>query len=267
MPDLARPQAQQAPAQERYQGGFLPLVLEESQEDPREKAERQAAAMLEEAQAQAQAIGEQARQEGYQAGYQAGQEDGLAAGQARVEAACDNLARALKVLQVAKASILEVMEGEMVALVQAACDRILLAPEAVDPALVRRVVREAILRAGEAERMVVTLHPDDLDLVRQFRPRLLEEISGLTRLDLRPDPSLRPGDCRVDSPTSHVDATLESRRQRIFDLLAEPLHQGQRPDLAGILDRALQGQDAPPPKPVSDASPASPAPAAQGEDR
>jgi flagellar assembly protein FliH len=249
------------------------LILGESREDPRDRADREAEAMLAEAQTQAQTIREQARQEGYEAGYQSGQEEGRAASQARVEAACDNLGRALKVLDLARAGILAVMENEMVALVQAACDRILLAPEAVDPALVKRVVREAVLKLGETERVTVSLHPDDLALVREFRPRLLEEMAGLTRLDTRSDPSLRPGDCRVDSADSHVDATLESRRRHIFQLLSETLSQGQRPDMNQILEEALEldaAHQEPPASPTGapddrQAASAPPAPEAQTE--
>jgi flagellar assembly protein FliH len=225
--------------------GFAPLVLmDKPQEDPRISAERQAQEMLSTAQAEAEATRQRAQREGYEEGYQkgykTGQDEGLVASKARVEAACDNLGRALGVLDQARAALLGMMETEMVALAQAATDRILLAPEAVDPALVRRAVHEAVTRVVEAERLTVRLHPEDLAHVREFRERLLDDLGGLKHLELRPDPVLRRGDCVVDSPTAQVDATLETRRKRIFDLLADAFRQGQRLDMDQVLEEALE---------------------------
>ena len=132
------------------------------------------------------------------------------------------------------------MEEEIVALVQATIDRILLAPGAVDPDLVRRVVRQAIERVSQAERLCVRLNADDLERVREFRPRLLEGMGRLKYLDLMADDSLHPGDCLVEGPQSQVDATLATRRQKIFKLLEETFHQSPRLDVQAALDEALE---------------------------
>ncbi len=260
LPDLVVAEAAPESDEPEPVAGFTPMLLaDQPMEDPRVSAEDQAREMLASAQAEATGIRQQAQregyEEGYQKGYQTGLEEGMVASRARVEAACDNLGRALGVLDKARAGILGVMETEMMALVQAATDRILLAPEAIEPALVRRVVHEAVLRVAEAERMVVRLHPDDLAHVREFRARLIEDLGGMANLELRPDPSLRPGDCVVDTPTAQIDATLESRRRQIFKLLSDSFRQGQRMDLERVLERALE----PPAADSPSAAPASPA--------
>ena len=126
--------------------------------------------MLAAAQGQASFIRQTAQEEGYQAGYQTGLEEGTVASKARIEAACDNLSRALITMERARHGVLLVMEEEIVALVQATIDRILLAPGAVDPDLVRRVVRQAIERVSQAERLSVRLNADNLERVREFAP-------------------------------------------------------------------------------------------------
>ncbi|MBI5524336.1 MAG: hypothetical protein HY910_17050 [Desulfarculus sp.] len=267
--------AGQAPARPVEEGGFIPIYLQERPENPLEVAQRQADKLLASAQGQATAIRQKSQDEGYQSGYQAGLEEGVVASKARIEAACDNLGRALTVLERAREGILAVLEEEIIALVQAVTDRILLAPGAVDPDLIRRVAREAISRVAEAERLTVRLNGDDLERLREFRPRLLEGMGRLKYLDLVADPALRPGDCLVDGPQSQVDATLATRRQRIFSLLEETFHQAQRLDLAAALDQALAGpvpgdapvpQAAPVPRPAvaqpSKAPPAASAPSA-----
>lgn len=265
-----------APARPVEEGGFIPIYLQEKPENPLEVAQRQADQMLSEAQGQAAAIRQRSQEEGYQTGYQAGLEEGTVASRARIEAACDNLGRALTALERAREGVLSVLEEEIIALVQAVSDRILLAPGAVDPDLIRRVVREAIGRVAQAERLAVRLNGEDLERVREFRPRLLEGMGRLKYLDLVADPDLRPGDCLVEGPQSQVDATLATRRERIFKLLEETFHQAQRLDLAAALDQALAqapaaqagqtsaAQDAPAPRPAAppQAPPAAPAAAA-----
>jgi flagellar assembly protein FliH len=144
------------------------------------------------------------------------------------------------VLERARAGVLAVMEEEIIALVQAVTDRILLAPGAVDPDLIRRVVRESIGRVSQAERLAVRLNPDDLERVREFRPRLLENMGRLKYLDLLPTQDLRPGDCLVEGPQTQVDATLATRRERIFQLLEETFHQSAALDLSTALEESLE---------------------------
>lgn len=216
LPELGRSAPAADPNRPVEEGGFIPIYRQERPENPLETTQRQADELMASAQGQAQEIRRQAQEEGYQTGYQSGLKEGIVASKARIEAACDNLGRALTALERARAGVLAMMEPEIVALVQAAVERILLSPGAVDPALIRRVVREAVSRVNQAERVAVRLNPDDLERVREFRPKLLEGMGRLKYLDLIADGELRPGDCLVEGPHSQVDATMATRRQRIF---------------------------------------------------
>lgn len=170
------------------EGGFIPIYRQERSENPLETAQRQAYELMASAQGQAQGDTPPGPGGRFQTGYQSGLEEGI------------------------------------VALVHAAVERILLSPDAVDPALIRRVVREAVSRANQAERVAVRLNPDDLERVREFRPKLLEGMGRLKYLYLIADGELRPGDYLVEGPHSQVDATMATRRQRIFSLLEETYH-------------------------------------------
>ena len=84
------------------EGGFIPIYLQEKAENPLETAQHQAEEMLAAAQGQASFIRQTAQEEGYQAGYQTGLEEGTVASKARIEAACDNLSRALITMERAR---------------------------------------------------------------------------------------------------------------------------------------------------------------------
>lgn len=244
LPELGRAAAVAPPAVE--EGGFIPLFTQEQTEDPVEAARRQAQETLDAALAQAEALKTQAREQGFQEGYATGQEEGRLASRARIEAAVDNLGRALKVLDAARAGILAVMEEELVGLVQAACDRVLMLPGAIDAGLARRVVREAAGRLARAERLTVHVSPDDVAQVEQYRPQLLAELNELGRLEIKADPEVAPGGCRVDSPEAQVDASLPTRRQQVFAALTAAFHREGGLDPAELLDEALNLPPAPP---------------------
>ena len=155
----------------------------------------------------------------------------MQASQARITAGLDNLARAVTGLDAAKAQVMAAMEGEIVALVQAVVDRIFLTKDAVKPALVRQVAAESLKRLAEAERITLRLNPGDMELLKEFRPELESQLKQLKHLHIMADPQLPPGDVLAESTTCQVDATLCTRRERIFKLLEETLQQSQPLDL------------------------------------
>lgn len=231
---------------------FEPIFLGDRPEDPATRARR----LVEEAETEARRLRDEARQEldkarseaeairqqAYQEGYQKGQKDGAEAEKARITAALENLAATLEKLADFKSRMLGAMEEEILALVQAVVDRILLSPQAVAPELVRQAALSAMQRLGEAEKVEIRVHPSDLELLRQFKPELMAAIEGLERLELVADPELKPGDCVAQSTTTQVDATLATRRERVFQALEEALRQGPPLELD---EAALEGAAAP----------------------
>ncbi|MCA1905771.1 MAG: hypothetical protein LDL11_04165 [Desulfarculus sp.] len=240
LPDLGGPApASQPSAAEVARTGFVPLFAAKEIANPLEAAQEQARELLEQAQAQAQALLEKAREQGYQEGYAAGEEEGRAAARARIEAAVDNLGRIVKILDSVRAGILAVMEEEIVGLVQAACDRVLMSATAADPGLVRRVVREAIARLNQAERLTVRVNPEDLKQVQEQRPELLKEFGELKQLEVKADPEVAPGGCLVDSANAQVDASLATRRQQVLTCLTEAFHRAGGLAMDELLEQAL----------------------------
>lgn len=220
---------------------FQPLITSEEDVDPVERAQHQAEELIAQAQnelvsaqEEAEGIRHKAGEEGYQKGYQQGLTEGVQASQARITAGLDNLARAVMALDAAKAEVLSAMEGEIVALVQAVVDRIFLTKDAVKPDLVRQVAAESLKRLAEAEIITLRLNPGDMEMIKEFRPELENQMKQLKHLHIEADPQLTPGDVVAESPTCQVDATLNTRRDRIFKLQEETLQQNQPLDLSPI---------------------------------
>lgn len=262
--DLSPPRRQDSPDEAAGRMGFIPLLKIDKQEDPRETARREAermkaeaGRMVSEAQGQVESLTREAREQGYQAGYDQGLTEGKEAAAAMMAAAAENLARAVEVLDQARARVMAHLEREVVALVAASTDLVLMTPGAVKPELIKNVVRRAIEKAGQAERLTVRLHPEDLDLVQEFRPELAKGLSRLQHLDLEADADLGRGECLVEAPLGQVDATLDTRRRQLWQVLEETLHQDEGLDLEPLTQ-------SPPPSPQqADAPPAAQDPAEQ----
>ncbi len=241
--ELSPGQEQARPREEEEEGGFRLLVYGGRQEDPRDRARRQAKALMAKAEEESAALVEEAkgqaegiRRQAYEEGYQKGHEEGLNAAKALVEAAADNLARALTALDRVRADILAGLEGEIVGLVQAVCDRVFATPGAVPAGVIKQVVKEAVGRLLEFEKVTVRLSQKDMATIEEFRPELLKAFTELGRLNLLADAELAPGDCVVDTPTARVDATLDTRRRRVFQALEEALKGNEPLDLSPVLE-------------------------------
>ena len=229
----------------RPEDNFILLVDPDKEDDvdPRELARNEANAIknqAEEALKAARKEGEKIREQAYEEGYAQGMSEGEAASRAKVEAVCDNLTRALAGLGEARDKVLAVMEREMLSLVLGVVDRILMGAEAVAPQVVARVVREAIRRLGDAERVTVRLNPADLAEMEKAQPSLAQQVAGL---HLEADPQLQPGDVVAQSPVAQVDATMETRRQRVFDLLEDAFRRGEPLDLEAVATQPWPGKE------------------------
>jgi flagellar assembly protein FliH len=229
--------------EEEEEGGFRLLVYGGRKEDPRDRAQRQAKAIMEKADQDSAALVEEAkgqadgiRNQAYEEGYKQGHEEGLNAAKALVHAAADNLGRALSKLDSARAEVMSGLEGEIIGLVQAVCDRIFATPDAVPAGVIKQVVRDAVGRLLEFERVTVRLSQKDLSIIEEFRPELLKTFTELGRLNLLPDPALKPGECVVETPNARVDATLNTRRRRVFKALVETLKGNAPLDLNPVLE-------------------------------
>jgi len=89
-----------------------------------------------------------------------------------------------------------------------------------EPRRIRDLVAE-VLRSdpGDTSALELSLHPDDISLVREF---LIEQ--GEPRAwRLQEDPQLQRGECRVRSSYGDIDATFATRWKRALASLGLPV--------------------------------------------
>jgi len=165
-------------------------------------------------------INREAQQEGCAAGYEtgmkAGHEAGYEIGRGRAAEAAASLQALLSGFSQALAQADQNISSELLALALDLSRQMVREALRVKPEIVLAVVRE-IIREESAfgQPPQISLHPDDAALVREH---LNQELNDCV---ISIDPQLERGGCRIRTGNSHVDATLQSRWQRIAQALGQ----------------------------------------------
>lgn len=149
-------------------------------------------------------IEEQAREEGFEAGRQ----EGLAAARNEMEARAAMLDRLMTNLAAPLDQVDEEVEQELVALAMAVARQLVRREIKSDPGQIVAVVREAMAVLPSGARSVeLRMHPEDAAVVREIMHVGDDEL----RWRIVEDPIVSRGGCKVNTETTQVDATLESR--------------------------------------------------------
>lgn len=152
-------------------------------------------------------------QRAFQQGFDEGRAAGLAAGTREVAERAAALERVLDALARPLADLDHRVEAELLALVQALVRQLVRRELTLDPTHVVGILRAALatlpLAAGD---VVVRLHPDDADVVRECL-----STDGANRAwRIETDPLQERGGCLVSAARSTVDARLETRLGRVI---------------------------------------------------
>jgi flagellar assembly protein FliH len=107
--------------------------------------------------------------------------------------------------------------------VNARAEQALAAAVAVDPERVLSVVRGALRRIVERERVNVLVSPDDLEMVREHLAGVIAELGGVEHCEVQAERRVPRGGAVVRTAEGEVDATLETKLERASEVLESEL--------------------------------------------
>jgi flagellar assembly protein FliH len=168
------------------------------------------------------AIAEAARAEGHDAGFQAGiieAQQHMAAGVAALQAAVEGV-------EAQRTALAAAVEAAAVELGLRIAEQALHATVEADPAVVVDVVRGALRRLIERDRVAILVHPDDLDLVRTASEGLIAELGGIEHCEVQAERRVTRGGAIVRTVEGEVDATLQTKLARAREVLEDELRHG-----------------------------------------
>jgi flagellar assembly protein FliH len=148
---------------------------------------------------------------------------GIADAEQLVASAVGALRSAVDEVSALRAETAAQVERQAVELGLKIAEQALHAAVAADPELVLGAVRGALRRLVERERVLVLVHPDDLELVRETSPTLVAELGGMEHLEVQSDRRVPAGGAIVRTAEGEVDATIETKLARAREVLEREL--------------------------------------------
>jgi flagellar assembly protein FliH len=167
---------------------------------------------------------EAAHAEGFAAGHAAA----TAEGEARVAAAEEALRAAAAALAADREALADRVERGAVTLALRIAGQAVHAAVAADPDLVLDAVRGALRRIMERERVVVLVHPDDLETVRAGVAPMMDQLGGVEHWEVQAERRVARGGAVVRTADGEVDASLQTKLERAREVLDHELSTAER---------------------------------------
>lgn len=156
------------------------------------------------------------QREAYEEAYRVGHCEGYAAGEQQVRGQVEQLDSLITDLARPFEQLDAELEKELLGLAMALAKQIVRREIRLDPTQIIAVVREAVSTLPVAARDVrVHLHPEDAAIIRQH----LAPTENERAWQIVEDPVMMRGGCQVVTPTSRVDARLETRLGKVLSEL------------------------------------------------
>ncbi|MFO7578187.1 MAG: FliH/SctL family protein [Pelovirga sp.] len=163
-----------------------------------------------------------ASQQALQDAYARGQRDALESAGAGLEQTAQHLARVLAEVDQLRSTLIRRSREDMLRLVMAIAEQVIHQEISVQPAIVTRIIEQALQASVRADHYRIHINPADLAAVNEQKPLFLASISGLKNLIIEADQNITRGGCRVESDLGEVDATIESQLATIRQALRDP---------------------------------------------
>lgn len=155
-----------------------------------------------------------------------GRQEGLTSAEQRLESTTRALTQALEDVSRVRASLAQAGSQDMLRLVMAVAEQVILCTVKADPAVVSAIIENALKASVRADSYRICINPDDLEAVTKQKPLFLASISGMKNLSFEADSNISQGGCRVDSELGDVDATIETQLESIRSALSVAIEEG-----------------------------------------
>jgi flagellar assembly protein FliH len=197
---------------------YVRREAEKKQEQKIREAEERAASIIEEAEKKAEEI----RNGAYTEGFSEGRADGNRKGEIEAQRLVASLQSLISALSqtyeeaTKKADI--VIAVELATLI---AKKIVKDEVASKKEVILSNLKEAIKKVIDQEKITLIVNLSDLEAVSGWRERFLKSAAGIRRIDIREDPSIEPGGCKIQTSFGIIDATISTQLNKIKEEIIE----------------------------------------------
>lgn len=157
----------------------------------------------------------QIEKEAYDKGFAAGKDEVLVQERAELARFMAELQALLNGIETDRQRFFAQYESEIVTLVKAMVDRVLFHEVTTNPKVIEVCLKTALAYVVENSNVTVRVHGQDLERLRKAAMERPEMLTGYKKIDLNEDPSVSPGGCYLETSFGEIDATLDSRRDKV----------------------------------------------------
>jgi flagellar assembly protein FliH len=158
----------------------------------------------------------EARERGHADGFAAGQQEG----REQLEPAIRAVMEAITGIGHARDEVSAAVEDAAVELALKIAEQVLAGQLEADPAVVVGIVRGALRRLVDRERVTVLVNPDDLDMMREMIPGLVAELGGIEHCEVQAERRVGRGGAVVRTVEGEIDATIQTKLEQVRETLA-----------------------------------------------
>ena len=128
------------------------------------------------------------------------------------------------------------LEVHIIKLIYQIAKRIALKEIKEDPDAIIPVIRKVVDEAQTDETVVIHVSEIDLEIIEKIRKRNHESTEFLKRIRLEPSERVSPGGCWLESNFGTIDATIEKRVEKAWELITEKLPHIANQDVLGQME-------------------------------
>ncbi len=181
------------------------------------EARLEAEKLLEEARFKAEKEAEAIAEEAWQRGYA----EGMAAAAEQSRSMLDEAQKIKESASEEYDSILAGMEADIVELVIKTARKAVAGELATNRDVILQLVSSALSECSNKNGAIVRVCPDDGKYLEENRDRLAAMTEGAGGIEIKPDSTLKPGDCIVETPLGSIDGGAGTRLDKIEDAMRQ----------------------------------------------
>ena len=200
-------------AGEGKKSNFVPLEAFENADSKKEETEDDLPGMQEKISG--------IEQEAYEKSFAQGEKDGFEFGEKKAIKVVKNIENLFNEMVSLKHDVLKQYEREIIDLIFAVTEKIVHHEVRSKESVIKNTIFEALELAVEKSKVVFNVNPEDYDYVEKLRPELFNRNKGAKSIVVTSDPGVTRGGCYLETPYGNIDATIESKLEKIYQCLLE----------------------------------------------
>ncbi len=165
--------------------------------------------------------------EAWEKGFEKGEAAGVEAGEKKALPVLTNINALLTEIADLKSRLLTQYEREILELIFSVSEKIIHCEISLDHRVIQETVLHTLQLASEKEHLVLRLHPEDVHLIEKLQASSADPSGKLTAVSLSADPSVSRGGCHLETPHGDIDASIETRLNRVYKSLIRGFEKGK----------------------------------------